>query len=847
MAASKLTEAIEHLRRVVLLRDGGGLTDGQLMDEFVTHHEKAALAALVHRHGPMVWGVCWRVLRNNHDAEDAFQSTFLVFVRKAASVVPKEMIGNWLYGVAYQTALNARAIVARRRQKERPVIDVPQQPPEDKWNDLLPLLDQELSRLPDKYRAAIVLCDLEGKTRHEAAKQLGLPEGTVASQVARGRTLLAKRLARRGAEYSGGALAAVLSQNALTASVPAVVLSSTIKAVTAVTAGQAMAGLFSAKVAALSDGVVKTMYLKQLKAVTAILLAIGTVAIGGSALYGPLGAAQQVDKADVKKPNANQAEQADKKVAEAPNGAPADVQEDGNLSKPAPAKKDEGRKDEPQTETISFKGLSQKRPEWELYGEKPETHVKFEPEGLRITLPTGFKGPRALYQHVRPVAGLSIGLLAKGDFEITTSYEFLDITKPAPGSETTRFTLDALLAMQGSRQAIGTVSRRLAAKAGHQYFTWWRIWHPVSGLEFAQQPGMPAPPNKRGRLRMARTGETLQYYVAVEDGPFELIDSAPLFPTDDLVDVRLVASTGDETAALDVRITELTIRAASIEHIRTAPIAKLKPVDERWTVPKRAYPKEYHLSLKAHPGQVGGWQLEGPKAEECVRWQPDGLHIHLPAGWEGERPGTGIKSRFLIKGDFEASFNFDILNEEGSEVPTLLSLEVVKDAPQLHMATVSRGMNQLETLFATKSTRWNSQTSKAEVETSVFPIETDQGRLRLIRSGGDIYFGVAKHVAGVFQCYRMQPFGKEDVREVRIVASTGGPHGELDARITDLRIRADDIPNMPTGPDTSPLAQELNVAPIRNPQTRRWLIGGAAAMFAVMALAFWFFQRRRPK
>ena len=152
--------------------------------------DEAAFEALVRRHGPMVLGVCRRVLRNHHDAEDAFQATFLVLVRKAASIVPREMVANWLYGVAYRTALKARSMIARQRVRERQVTEMPEPEaaePDDCWRDLQPLLDQELSRLPDKYRVPIVLCDLEGKTGKEAARQLGWPEGTVASRLARGR------------------------------------------------------------------------------------------------------------------------------------------------------------------------------------------------------------------------------------------------------------------------------------------------------------------------------------------------------------------------------------------------------------------------------------------------------------------------------------------------------------------------------------------------------------------------------------------------------------------------------------------------------------------------------------
>src|SRR5438128_6196625 len=118
MATSQVSEVIQHLRRTVLLRDGAGLTDRQLLEDYLSRQDEAALAALVQRHAPMVWGVCRRVLRNHHDAEDAFQATFLVLVRKAAAIASRELLANWLYGVAHQTALKARATLAKRKGRE---------------------------------------------------------------------------------------------------------------------------------------------------------------------------------------------------------------------------------------------------------------------------------------------------------------------------------------------------------------------------------------------------------------------------------------------------------------------------------------------------------------------------------------------------------------------------------------------------------------------------------------------------------------------------------------------------------------------------------------------------------
>jgi RNA polymerase sigma factor (sigma-70 family) len=280
MATRTAHPVLRHLRKAVLLPQAAGLTDGQLLGQFLEQRDEVAFEALVRRHGPMVLGVCRRVLRNHHDAEDAFQATFLVLVRKASSVVPRQLVANWLYGVAYQTALKARAAAGKRRAKERQVTEMPEPEagPHDLWRELRPLLDLELSRLPDKYRAPIVLCDLQGKTRREAAQQLGWPEGTLSGRLARARALLAKRLARHGLTTAGGALAAVLSARAA-ACVPAPLVGFTVKAAHLVAAGQAAAHVVSPAVAALTEGVLQGMLLNKLKALLALVSAVALTCV----------------------------------------------------------------------------------------------------------------------------------------------------------------------------------------------------------------------------------------------------------------------------------------------------------------------------------------------------------------------------------------------------------------------------------------------------------------------------------------------------------------------------------------------------------------------------------------
>jgi RNA polymerase sigma factor (sigma-70 family) len=282
MATGQVSEVLQHLGRMALLP--AEPTDRQLLEDYLSRHDEAALGALVRRHGPMVWGVCRRVLPDYHDAEDAFQATFLVLTRRAASIASRELLANWLYGVAHQTALNARTMAARRRGRETQVAEMPEPAATEPevLSDLRPLLDEELSRLPEKYRAVIVLCDLEGKTRTEAARQLGRPEGTVGGWLARARAMLAKRLARRGITISCGALAMMLSRSVVSADVPPSVMSSTIKVASLFAASQADA--IPVRVAALTQGVLNAMLLSKLKNAAVALVAALFLVAGAAAL-----------------------------------------------------------------------------------------------------------------------------------------------------------------------------------------------------------------------------------------------------------------------------------------------------------------------------------------------------------------------------------------------------------------------------------------------------------------------------------------------------------------------------------------------------------------------------------
>jgi RNA polymerase sigma factor (sigma-70 family) len=284
MTSGSVSKVLHQLRRAALVCDSADLSDGQLLQLFIDQRDEAAFEVLVRRHGPMVMGVCQRIAGQLQDAEDAFQATFLVLVRRASTVVPREMVGNWLYGVAYRTALEARGKSARRQAKMKQVTDMPDPkiPVEPGWQDLEPLLDRELNGLPDKYRMPLVLCQLEGRSRKEVARQLQVAEGTLSSRLATGRTMLARRLARHGVAIAAGPLALLLSQPTAVACVPGPLLSSTIKAAAGFAAGDAAA--LSPRVAALTQGVLRAMFMTKLKVTVLCWLAVaGVVTLGGGA------------------------------------------------------------------------------------------------------------------------------------------------------------------------------------------------------------------------------------------------------------------------------------------------------------------------------------------------------------------------------------------------------------------------------------------------------------------------------------------------------------------------------------------------------------------------------------
>lgn len=265
----------------------GEPTDRQLLRRFTRAGDESAFEMLVRRHGPMVLGVCRRVLGNADGAEDVFQATFLVLVRRAASLQRPERLGNWLYGVAFRIATRARQNAARRAESERQIAYQPRPEPlpELARRELRSVLDEEMSRLPEKYRAPLVLCYLEGKTNEEAARQLGWPTGSMSWRLARGRELLRKRLEARDVAYSPLLLLPALPAPGI-APLSAPLAGSTTKAGVAFASGKAAASAgVSADAARLVEETLRALRGRKLLRRTAALVALLLALLSGGWAY----------------------------------------------------------------------------------------------------------------------------------------------------------------------------------------------------------------------------------------------------------------------------------------------------------------------------------------------------------------------------------------------------------------------------------------------------------------------------------------------------------------------------------------------------------------------------------
>jgi serpin B len=320
MASGPLHNTLVYLRRLAAPGEAGALSDAELLERFVRHRDEAAFEVLVWRHGPLVLGVCRRVLRHAQDAEDAFQAAFLTLARKAHTVGKRPSVGSWLYKVAYRIALAARARAART-QAEPPPAELPAAPTADDllWRDLRPVLDEEVNRLPEKYRTPVLLCYLQGLTHEEAARQVGCPPSTLSVRLMRARERLRARLTSRGLAPCVGLLATALAERA-SAAVGGPQVSATVKAALAFAAG-AGGPTVSPAAAVLARGALRTMLMARIRNV-GLALAVGLLAaLVGVLTYHSLEAAPPAPQQKA----VPQPPQPVARPAEWPKATPADV------------------------------------------------------------------------------------------------------------------------------------------------------------------------------------------------------------------------------------------------------------------------------------------------------------------------------------------------------------------------------------------------------------------------------------------------------------------------------------------------------------------------------------------
>jgi RNA polymerase sigma factor (sigma-70 family) len=283
MAHGQLGGVLRYIRQLVGTGIPGEHSDGQLLHAFATHQDADAFEALVRRYAPLVWGVCRRVLQDEHEAEDVFQGTFLVLVRKAASLDRSGPLGNWLYTVAYHLALKARALGARRRTQESEAVEMLEAPTDSDASELNAVLDHELNRLPGKYRDPLVLCYLQGLTNEEAARELGWPSGSMSRHLLRGKELLRERLSGRGVALSAAMFTAGLAESACAAPVP--IVNATIQAGLAYAAGKTAPGTLSTQAVTLAEGLLHATGASRMKIAAVLLIALSLAGAGSVLAY----------------------------------------------------------------------------------------------------------------------------------------------------------------------------------------------------------------------------------------------------------------------------------------------------------------------------------------------------------------------------------------------------------------------------------------------------------------------------------------------------------------------------------------------------------------------------------
>ena len=494
-----------------------------------------------------------------------------------------------------------------------------------------------------------------------------------------------------------------------------------------------------------------------------------------------------------------------------------------------------------------FKGPPANRKDFALLGPNADRYVAFEPEGMRINLPTDVPGERLS-------TGVTSTFGVKGDFEITLGYEILRQPDAEDAGPATRFTLAVALDRPNSKQHQVSHSRRWT-KTGEHLFTWFTAPGLIPGKAVQRSDTFRLKTKeKAGQLRLVRSGAEV-FFLAAEgnDTEFAVLQKY-MFGDEDLREIIIASSTGGPKASLDVRVTGLRVRAEAVPIVLGPPKVIVVPDPDP---PRRDYAQEYIQSFKA-VAKPALWDRIGPAAENCVHFEAQGLRITLPPGWKGSRGSTGAAAPLIVKGDFEITVAYELLDQkidEAAAFATRLSLGIFKDTPKSNVATMSRTLaSKTGNRFTAWQSLWNDDLDKAVERFAPLDATSKVGRLRMVRSGSDLYFLMSEGNDERFTVVKKFLFGPEDLRDVRVAGSTGGEAAMLDARVTDLRIRAEALPNAPAAaapgaPAPAPQAPVSEVA--QQTVGKGWLAAFLLAGFAltlfflVAASGFYFLRQRR--